>query len=98
MFFWRRGIAMFDHAVFVLYSLCFMSLLFVAARLLDFAGLGALGVLLFVFVPPLHMFVQLRGTYGLGIFSALWRTCALLVVAGVVLALFLILVLVLSMH
>jgi hypothetical protein len=98
MFFWRRGIAMFDHAVFVLYSLCFMSLLFVTATLLGMAGLGGLAVFLFVFAPPIHMFVQLRGTYGLNIFSALWRTMALTVVAVIVLLLFFLLVLMLSMH
>ncbi len=62
------------------------------------AGWGGLGVILAVFVPPVHMFVQLRGTYGLGKFSALWRTVALSIVASIVLLLFLILVLVLSMH
>jgi len=98
MFFWRRGIAMFDHAVFVLYSLSFMSLLFVSLTLLGMAGATTLVVLLAVFAPPAHMFVQLRGTYGLGVFSALWRTAALTCVAGVVMLLFMLLVLVLSMH
>jgi hypothetical protein len=98
MFFWRRGINMFDHAVFVLYSLCFMSLLFDGVMLTGMAGWGVLAALLAVFVPPVHIFVHLRGTYGLGIFSALWRTMALTVVASIVLMLFLIMVLVLSMH
>jgi hypothetical protein len=98
MFFWRRGVGMFDHAVFVLYSLCFMSLLFVATRLIAIAGFSSAAVLLFIFVPPVHMFVQLRGTYALGVLGALWRTCALTVIAAIVLLLFFMLVLVLSMH
>jgi hypothetical protein len=44
------------------------------------------------------MFVQLRGTYGLSVFSALWRTAALTCVAGVVLLLFMLLVLMMSVH
>ncbi len=61
MFFWRRGIAMFDHAVFVLYSLCFMSLWFVTISLLAMTPLSGLTAVL-VFALPIHMFVQLRGT------------------------------------
>jgi hypothetical protein len=98
MFFWRRGIAMFDHAVFVLYSLSFMSLLFVSLTLLGMAGASGLVVLLALIAPPVHMFVQLRGTYGLSVFSGLWRTVALMCVAGVVMLLFMLLVLVMSMH
>jgi hypothetical protein len=45
--------------------------------------------LLVIFVPPIHMFVQLRQTYGLGKFAALWRTIALLCVVGTAFALFL---------
>ena len=37
-----------------------------------FVGLIGLAVI------PAHMFAQLKGTYGLSIFSALWRTIALL--------------------
>jgi len=98
MFFWRRGFAMFDHAVFVLYSLCFMSLLFDCVMLAGMAGWAVLAANLAVFVPPVHMFVQLRGAYGLGIFSALWRTFALTIVATIVLVLFMLMVLALSMH
>ncbi len=98
MFFWRRGVAMFDHAVFVLYSLCFMSLLFDCVMLAGMAGQSGLAAGMAVFIPPVHMFAQLRGTYGLGIFSALWRTLTLTIVTTIVMVLFLLLVLVLSMH
>jgi hypothetical protein len=42
---------------------------------------------IFIFGPPLHMYKQLRGTYGIGRFGALWRTVALLsfsVIAGLI--------------
>lgn len=98
MFFWKRGVTMYDHAVFVLYSLCFMSLLFVVLIPLSKIGLGWLVGLLVFLAPPMHMFVQLRGTYGLGKWSALWRTCMLLLVANIVLCVFILLVLMMSVH
>jgi hypothetical protein len=75
-----------------------MSLLFVLLVLLSFVNWAAPIVILALLSPPLHMFAQLRGTYGLGKFSALWRTVVLLGVAGVVLVLFMIFVLMMSMH
>ena len=42
------------------------------------SGFGLLGAFLFAFGLPVHMFAQLKGTYGLSAFSALWRTMALL--------------------
>lgn len=97
MFFWRRGIAMYDHAVFVLYSLSFMSLLFVALM-----GLGALHASTVIpwlasVAPPLHMAAQLRETYRLGLWGTVWRTLTLLVVSAVVFALFLLLIVYLTM-
>ena len=59
-----------------------------------FSILGRLGPLeglrgpLTAFVPPIHMFAQLRGAYGLGIASALWRTVALLAMSFTVLLMF----------
>ncbi|MBZ2209478.1 hypothetical protein [Massilia soli] len=96
MFFWRRDVAMYDHAVFSLYSLSFMALLFALLFVLQFAGLsGIVGVLLFT-VPPVHMFVQLRGTYGLSWGSSLWRTAVLQTIVAVVFLTYLALILFLS--
>jgi len=90
MFFWRRGIAVYDHAVFVLYSLSFMSLLFIVIALLSVTRVGAaVPAMLLLMLPPLHMAMQLRETYRLGLFSTLWRTLALLTVSAIVFALFL---------
>ncbi len=74
-FVWKRGIGMYDHAIFTLYSISFMSLVFVVASLVLSARISSdlvWGPLLLT--PGLHMFVQLRGTYGLTWFSAGWRT------------------------
>ena len=99
MFFWKRGVAMYDHGVFALYSLSFMSLLFTAAALMAMMGVSsgviAMGI---IFVPPVHMFAQLRGTYGLGLFAASWRTIALLGICGTVFVLFLLFVVAMTLH
>jgi Protein of unknown function (DUF3667) len=98
MFIGRRDVAVYDHGVFSLYSLSFMSLLFVAVALLGAIGMTALAPLLVIFVPPIHMFAQLRQTYGLGKFAALWRTIALLCVAGTAFALFLIFIVMIDLN
>jgi len=99
MFFWRRGVAMYDHGVFALYSLSFMSLLFTTAALMAMLGVSSSVVAaLIVFVPPAHMFAQLRGTYGLGLFAASWRTIALLGICGTAFVLFLLFVVAMTLH
>lgn len=97
LFFWRRDVALYDHAIFSLYSLSFMSLLFITISLLFNAGddegwLNDLGEWLLV-VPPIHMFFHLKGTYSLSIGSALWRTLALLVVTSITSLLFVLFIL-----
>jgi hypothetical protein len=96
MFFWKRGVTMYDHAVFALYSLSFMALLVVTLTLLQKTGMNSLVATLAFAVPPLHMFLQLRGAYSLGFASTLWRTVALLCVSATVLVLYLLLILYLS--
>lgn len=89
LFIRRRDVGAYDHAIFSLYSLSFMSLLVVVVSLLALLNQGALAVAIILIVPPIHMFAQLRGTYRLAIPGALWRTAALLGVAGTVFLLFL---------
>ncbi|MCC6072029.1 DUF3667 domain-containing protein [Massilia sp. GCM10020059] len=97
MFFWKPGLTMYDHAVFSLYSLSFMSLLFAVLFVLKFAGLpGVVAFMLFT-VPPVHMFLQLRAAYGLTWGSTLWRTVVLQTVAATVFLLYLALIIFLSM-
>jgi hypothetical protein len=78
LFFYTRRFKMYDHTVFVTYSLAFMSLFAIALTVLGFAGMGApLIPLAAVFIPFIHMYKQLRGTYQIGRISALLRTVLL---------------------
>jgi hypothetical protein len=90
LFFWRRDVGLYDHAIFSIYSLSFMSLGVVVLTLLGRIGLPTFFVVLAVLiVPPWHMYRQLKGAYGLGRFGALWRTFSLLVITTITSALFL---------
>jgi hypothetical protein len=84
----------YDHVVFVTYSIAFMSLFGILIVLLRtlFGGSQIWGLMM-IAVPPIHMYRQLRGAYGLSRFSALWRTAALLAFASVALGLFMALLL-----
>jgi hypothetical protein len=85
-----RQFRAYDHTVFVTYSIAFMTLGLVALTFLRLVGISeAIIGLLLVFVPPLHMFRQLRGAYSLSRWSALWRTLALIVFAAMATSLFL---------
>ncbi|HUE79688.1 MAG TPA: DUF3667 domain-containing protein [Sphingomicrobium sp.] len=76
LFPFNRRFRLYDHTVFITYSLSFMSMLIVAAVLLAAAGLGTIAALALV-VPPIHMYLQLRGAYGLTRIGAAWRTALL---------------------
>jgi hypothetical protein len=74
MFMWRRATTLFGHAVYILYSLSFVSILF-----MTFALLALIPDALAVLATPLliaalvHFYFHLKGGYGLGWFSAAWR-------------------------
>ena len=92
-----RQYGAYDHTVFVTYSITFMSLALVAVALLTLVpGTEWLRSAMIV-IPPLHMYRQLRGAYGLGRWSAAWRTLVLLVFANVAMVLFLLLLLALGL-
>jgi hypothetical protein len=80
LFPFRRRYNTYDHMVFVTYSLSFMMMLVVVGSLLIELGFKTLASLLF-FVPPFHMYRQLRGAYELGRWSAILRTMALVTFA-----------------
>lgn len=86
----RKGFTLYDHGVFVLYSLAFMSMVILAVALLGRIGGGfaSLVVAATAVAVPAHMFFQLKGAYGLSVGSALWRTLALGALASVALTLF----------
>jgi hypothetical protein len=90
MFAWRRQFKAYDHAVFVTYSLSFMSLLFIVMSILSTIPDGGVwAALLFLIAVPLHVYKQLRHAYGLSRFSALWRFVILMVCTQIVTLLFL---------
>jgi hypothetical protein len=96
LFPFSRRFGIYDHIVFVTYSLCFMMLLTVLFTLGIAAhapGLAAVASL----VPPAHIYRQLRGTYGLARFSAAWRAMVLVFVALTALVLFAMILLALEM-
>lgn len=75
LFPFSRQFRAYDHTVFVTYSLCFMMLLLIVGSAVGLFW-PTIGTLLF-FVPPFHMYRQLKGTYRLGRWGALWRTSLL---------------------
>ena len=89
LFFWRRDIHLYDHAVFVTYSITFMMQLLILSSLVAAAGASAsIWESALVFIPPIHMYKQLRGAYGLSRFGACVRLFFLLIVTTLVLTLF----------
>ena len=78
LFFWKRRFKAYDHAVFVTYSISFMSLLFLVLSVLGIMGAPMeLVILSGIFIPPAHIYKQLRYSYDLSRQGAFWRTMAL---------------------
>jgi hypothetical protein len=97
LFMFRRGYNMFDHAVFSFYSLSAMAVLMICVSVLGVLDLGGAAATLMLVAPPVHMFMQLRGTYALSRLGAFWRTLALLIYAGLALLAYFLFVVVVSM-
>lgn len=89
LFPFSRRFALYDHAIFVTYSLSFMSLLVIVL-----AVLGAIGVETWLLstaasiIPVIHIYRQLKGAYGLGRVGALVRTALLLSFICVIIVIF----------
>ncbi len=97
LFFWRRRFKMFDHAVFVTYSLTFMMLLgILSAFLIQFPATEWIGGLALAFYPPIHMYRHLHHAYETTRFGAFWRMCILSVFAMTALTLFSVLIITLG--
>jgi outer membrane murein-binding lipoprotein Lpp len=86
LFPFNRRFRLYDHTVFVTYSLCFMMLLLAASSVVSLVSesVSSLGW----FVPPVHMYRQLRGTYGVSKAGAVWRTFLLTIFAFIAISLF----------
>lgn len=99
LFLWRRGSTLYDHGVFVLYSMTAMSILVMITGALAplWDGFAILAMLAFLVGAPVHMFAQLKGAYQLGWWSAGWRTVLLLMFCCLILLLFFVSVLMLGL-
>jgi hypothetical protein len=82
---------MYDHTIFVTYSLSFMMLLIIAAGLLVMSG-GSLAAPWLILIPPLHMYRQLKDAYDLSRGGALVRTFLLVMASIAVLILWTVIV------
>ena len=94
LFPFSRKFGLYDHAVFVTYSISFMMILTIVVGLIaklpggtegTIFGTAALAAILYA---PFHMYRHLRGTYDLGRLSALARTLLLAIAAWIVLGVF----------
>ena len=86
LFPFSRRFKLYDHTVFVTYSLCFMMLLLAAGSLIGLVSESVAS--LAWFVPPIHMYRQLKGAYGVSTGGAIWRTFALTIFAFIAISLF----------
>lgn len=97
LFFWKRRFRAYDHAIFVTYSLSFVTLLFITASVLGAIGVNeAFIVLPLLFIPPIHLYKQLKYTYDLGRWGAFWRLNVLSIFIWIVAILFIQLLLMLG--
>lgn len=87
LFPFSRRFHLYDHTVFVTYSVSFMLILAMVGSLAAQVGLGWLAFPLTLYAP-FHVYRQARGTYGLSRFGAWWRTWFIAFFAMVVVLLF----------
>lgn len=98
LFFWKRQYKLYDHAIFIIYSISFMSLLFIAVTLLSAVGVSGVWLALMSFVVPfVHITRQLQQAYRLRWFSAILRALVLSFFIWIVIALFLLILVAMGM-
>jgi hypothetical protein len=88
LFFWRRDIKFYDHAIFMLYSLSFMSLWFALMTVLSFSSSTSWLIVPAVLYVPVHIFLQVKETYALSGWGATWRTFALMFAGTIIFLMF----------
>lgn len=99
LFFWRRDIHLYDHAIFITYSISFMMLLVMVLSVASALGVSAaLWGWALAIIPPLHLYKQLRGAYGLSRFGTWVRLFLLSIMIFFVLVLFSVLLVALGMR
>jgi hypothetical protein len=89
LFFWKRRYKLYDHTVFITYSIAFMSLFFIVIAVIGSSGLGGEWLLFAVFgVPFVHIARQLKQAYQLRWWSAILRAFVLSFFISLILGLF----------
>jgi hypothetical protein len=98
LFFWKRQYKLYDHTVFITYSIAFMSLLFIVLTVGGALGasskaLGTVGLV----VPFIHMTRQMKQAYSLRWRSAILRAVVMSFFIVIILMLFLALLVLMGM-
>jgi len=89
LFFWKRRYQLYDHTVFVTYSIAFMSLLFILLTLAGAVGVpGGWIALASTAIPFVHITRQLKQAYALRWWSAVLRACLLSFFIAFIVAIF----------
>ncbi len=97
LFAWKRRFKAYDHAIFITYSLSFVTLLFITLSILGAIRVASwIPTSMALLIPPIHLYKQLRYTYDLSRFSAFWRLLVLSAFIWIVVGLFIQLLLVLG--
>ncbi|MDF7777784.1 DUF3667 domain-containing protein [Sphingomonas sp. AOB5] len=90
LFCWKRQYRLYDHTVFITYSIAFMSLLFIVITLASAIGVPAGWIIAAsLLVPPIHLFRQLQQAYSLKPVSAVMRTIVMLWFITIIVSIFL---------
>lgn len=98
LFAWKRQYKLYDHTVFITYSIAFMSLLFIVITVAGTIGVSSdLLAPAAVLIPFIHITRQLKQAYALRWWSAILRAFVLSFLITIVLTLFVILLVLMGM-
>jgi hypothetical protein len=98
LFFWKRQYKLYDHTIFIIYSIAFMSLFYIAVTVVAAIGLGGKWLALAALILPfVHITRQLKQAYAIGWFSAIVRASILTIFITWILTFFFLILLALGM-
>lgn len=79
LFVFQRRFYVFDHVIFAMHSLSFQGLLLSLALLVS--NVSTMGARVMLLIAPVHLFVHMRGTYGISVIGTLIRMLLLFVLS-----------------
>ncbi|MBS0295723.1 MAG: DUF3667 domain-containing protein [Proteobacteria bacterium] len=79
LFVFQRRFYVFDHVIFAMHSLSFQGLLLSLALLVS--NVSTAGARVMLLIAPVHLFVHMRGTYGISVIGTLIRMLLLFVLS-----------------